>query len=190
VKTFKISFFLWVFSFILSNGSAQSRVDFNKLKEFVIANYDAYIIPNEFFEELTEPQVKFIYNNDFCFAHIPYRNYLDDSKMPSSIVVISQKVKNEWVPKNIASFYYKIDLIDAKQWIFLSINESCNPNGTCDTHNELCYFDRETYDFEPIKIYDGFDRHLYYYDLFLIDKKDYRNSIGDVSSPEVRPFKS
>lgn len=180
MKRLKINFLLLVLSFLPTNGFAQqSRMDFNKLKEFIIANYDDYIISNEFLVKLTEPQVKFLYNNDFCFAHIAYKNYLDDSRMPSSIVVICQKIKNEWVPKRITSFYYKIDLIDSKQWIFLSINKSCNPNGTCDTYNELSYFDRDSFDFEPIKTYSGFDRHLYYYDLFLIDKKDYKKSIGD-----------
>lgn len=180
MKKLKINLLLWTFSFVLTNALAQqSKVDFNRLKKCVIVNYDTYIIPNEYLEKLTEPQVKFIYINDFCFAHIAYKNYLDDSKMPSSIVVICQKVEKAWIPKRIEPYYYKIALADASQWIFLSKNESCNPNGTCDTYINLSFFDKESYEFVTIKEYSGFDRHLNYYDLFLIDNKDYKSSIGD-----------
>lgn len=136
-----------------------AKIDIEAVRNDII-NSPNNNIPKRFLRELDKNLFLVIYSGQLCFVHVQYKDYLSESYMKTSEVAVYVMTNEKWVFQQVLPYYYNITLIDQGSLLFLSENQFCNPNGTCESFAELNRY--KDSGFNKVISFQGYNKTLHY----------------------------
>lgn len=164
---------------------AQSPVSVETVRADLLSR--SHIVPEDVIKSMKPGFFKFMYGRDLCFVHIPYKSYAGEAFMQSTDMIVYRKSGNAWNYENLVQTWYKVDMLDSAQLIFLADVEFCEPTGSCQTYKSVSQYDGRS--MVVFREYNGFDKSLYY-DHLLDSKKtdELKTSVGQKVSDTYTLF--
>lgn len=175
-------FIVGIVSEVLSQN--QPTIEIERVKNDLLNN-EINVIPAKFIKNASASKFTILYVGNVCVAHLAFKDYLTESFMKSSMIAVYQINGKNWILKNVSPYYYSISAVDRTSKVFLSANEFCEPNASCNSFYELSSLNNEM-EMIPLAQATGFDQYNYLLRLLILNRnEEVLKSKGDTISRNV-----